>query len=147
MDRKELFLKYIDDELSEDDRQRVEELLNSDKEAQEQMEDLKSSRETLLSALDRLNPIDSVPIPDFKRPGNLRFYQSLPFRMAAAVAVLIGMAFILWEITSNDIEKEEDTRLVDITEIEQKYEDLDYYISPNRCWNQRKIPLIIIKIN
>ncbi|MCB2221007.1 MAG: hypothetical protein KQI35_11475 [Bacteroidetes bacterium] len=146
MDRKELFLKYIDDELSENERKAMDELLASDQQAREEMKDLKTARETMLLALEKLNPIDSVQIPDFKRQRTFNLFHSIPFRIAAAVVLLFGVAYALWMIGMNNTKKEDEVVMVDITDIQQEYEDLDCYISPNRCWHERKIPLIIIKI-
>lgn len=146
MDRKELFLKYIDDELSENERKAMDELLASDQQAREEMKDLKTARETMLLALEKLNPVDSVQIPDFKRYRISRHFLSTPLRIAAAVVILFGVALALWLADMNNTKKVSDAQLAASAEIQQNYEDLDCYISPNRCWHEREIPLIIIKI-
>ena len=66
MYREEQFLKYLDNELPPGGMAEVEKILASDPEARQQMETLKADRESLLSVLDGLNPIDDVNIPAFR---------------------------------------------------------------------------------
>jgi anti-sigma factor RsiW len=145
MDREILFLKYLDQELDPDERLAVEKLLAEDPGALEMYTVLKGEREAVLSALDGLNPVDDSEVPAFKRPGPAGFFHTPFFRYAAASVILVGLALALWLVRYNKL-GEEDSNQALVSELEKQEDALDCFISPNRCWSRREIPLIIIEI-
>ncbi len=145
MDRGILFLKYLDQELDPDERLAVEKLLAEDPGALEMYNVLKGERESVLLALDGLNPVDDAEVPVFIRPGPAAFIHMPFFRYAAAAVILIGLAFALWLVHHYNQGKEDEYQAT-VSELEKQEDALDCYISPNRCWNRREIPLIIIEI-
>jgi len=145
MYREEQFLRYLDDELPPAGRAEVEKILASDPEARAQMEALKAGRETLLSALAGLNPIENVNVPAFRRPGPFGSRMRSVLRYAAAAVLILAAGLTFW-LLDNRGETDGDEITLSIMETELREEALDCYISPNRCWNERKLPLIIIEI-
>ena len=145
MYREEQFLKYLDNELPSRGRAEVEKILASDPAARAQMETLKAGRETLLSALDSLNPIENVNVPPFRRPGPFGIRLRSVLRYAAAAVLIVGVGLTFWLLDKPGDTARDENKL-SMLETELREEALDCYISPNRCWNERKLPLIIIEI-
>ena len=146
MNREEHFLKYLDGELSEKEMLEVEQLLASDPESHQRMEKVRMNRHLLQDALDQLNPEETTRILPFKAPEKTNFTMKGLLRYAAAAVILIGLTTAAWLIlrpVNDTVDREVITAA---TETEPLYDDLDYYISPNRCWNERKLSIIIIEI-
>ncbi len=142
MNKIEAFLKYIDKELSDKEIQEVNHLLATDDDAKTLFDKIKQDRDNTLEILEQFNPKRAVEIPPFSKPApekNLRF-QFL--RVAALIVVLLGISISLLLLTDNG-KSNQDEVMVANTEQKIIYEELDYYISPNRCWNQRQMVWIV----
>jgi len=143
MDKKELFQKYIDSEISDEERLAVEQLLQTDPEAAIMYESLSSDRMEVLNTMEQLNP-DHIPLP----LQNFQIKQTKRnlWRIAALILLLIGISAILW-VSREDPEKIGGTEnIAEIIDEEIIKNNLDYYISPNRCWNNRELVWTINKI-
>ena len=145
MYREEQFLRYLDNELPPEDRAEVEQTLASDPAARQQMEILRSGRESLLSALDSLNPPGEVKVPAFRSPAPFGIRIRPRLRYAAAAVLLLAAGLTIWQLNHRRIDRQAEPGLTAL-EKELQEEALDCYISPNRCWNERKLPLIILEI-
>ena len=146
MDRQEQFLKYLDKELSPIERMEVDALMESDPRAREQMEAIRTLREQLFTALEGLNPVDDVEVPAFKKPGSSGIFTLQLLRYAASIALLAGLAVSFMVLVSRQ-GGDRDAQVTSPAIADVVQEDaLDCYISPNRCWNKRQLPLIIIEI-
>ena len=146
MDRETHFLKYLDKELTPEERVDVEKLLEHDAGARELYQRIERERNNVRNALDGLNPVDAVEIPAFIRPGSPVLSAGTFLRFAAVAVLFIGLAVTLWLLVYQG-PVEEDAGMKAMHEGELETDALDCYISPNRCWNRRQIPLIVIEIN
>jgi hypothetical protein len=99
-----------------------------------------------MTALDSLNPEVDSEVPPFNAPGRHIVLSSNLLRYAAAAILLIGVIMTFFLLNRASFEKDNQEVVNHYNELETTYEELDCYISPNRCWNERKIPLITIKI-
>jgi hypothetical protein len=148
MDNEIIFLKYLDDQLGESEAGEVEKMISNDQQQKEIFDAVKQKRQATLDALEALNPTEKVIVPDFKFPGKKS--KALTFwRYAAAVAILIALPASYWWFSN----KSQDELLVQQTEITRAEEmvsdteELDCYISPNRCWNHRQLVWTVIELN
>jgi anti-sigma factor RsiW len=142
----EILLKYLDDELTAEECKSLEQRLAVDASLRARLEEVKEKRMHVLTALDSLNPKTVSEVPPFKAPVRNPARSSNLIRYAAAAVVLIGVVITLWLVTTPSDKKDHAEVVTPIYAVETTYEDLDCFISPNRCWNERKIPLITIKI-
>jgi hypothetical protein len=151
MNKEELFLKYLDGQLTPEKKQEVEMMLAENEANNLLFEKVKAKKEYFISELDLLNPIEPVEIPTFDNPitkiptkkiDNIRLWH-----YAAIAAILIGIYFGLKQIPIN---REKSIANIDSEEIQISktiYKELDCYISPNRCWNQKQLAWTFLKIN
>jgi len=136
MDNRELFQKYLDNELPEMEKSFVEDLIKTNPEAKDLFNSLKRKQELLLNNLDFLNPKEINVPAEFHQP---RQINKIYWRIAASVIILLGITAILWFSKSNrEIRIEENTIAEEVIE-EIHSTELDYYISPNRCWRKREL--------
>lgn len=151
MNKEELFLKYIDDQLTSEEKNDVDVMLAENEANKLLFEKVKAKKEYLISELELLNPIESVEIPTFNNPidnnATRKIYKIMFWHYAAIAAALIGIYFGL-----NQLLIPED-KTMDIVTSEQVhisktiYKELDCYISPNRCWQQKQLAWTFIEIN
>jgi signal recognition particle subunit SEC65 len=152
MNKEVLFFKYLDSELGDDGARQVEKLIRENPEVNKVFEKVKEKRLLALDFLESLNPEEEVIVPQFKiiqEAKKRTFIMPIVWRYAAAVAFVIALSLSFWlfdidetvEIASNQNEI--------TTEIEPTYDtyELDEYISPNRCWNQRQLLWTVIELN
>lgn len=146
MQKVELFRKYIDNELSPTERAEVEKSLQDNQDDVVIFQSMQENRQFVLNSLEKLNPSEShspaIRPSILMRKRNRKLFWSI----AASVVVLMGMSFLIWlSLNSSDTSKDQN-QLVELIEQEVFYDELDYYISPNRCWNERETIMIIIEI-
>lgn len=146
MNREEQLLKYLDDELTESEVREVKELLAADPGASSILESVREKRRRTLSALSTLNPSDTRKVPAFSAAKSVVFPAYTIIRIAATVVILIGVSLALWLADRSGSSRQTEKMLAETLEMEPQNEDLDFIISPNRCWNERKLPVIIIEI-
>lgn len=149
MKNKELIIKYLDDELVQEDVELVKDLIKNDSNARKLFEEIKQKRESTLNALNLLNPQDKMIIPPFNMEKNKiekshRFSIIQRFwRYAALLIILLGSAAYLFFINKNNTVEQPETS--NNTNTELLDDNMDYYISPNRCWNKRQLVITISK--
>jgi anti-sigma factor RsiW len=146
-------LKYLDNELSVDERKAFEAKLLREPELKQKLEDIRAKRREALDAIGTLNPPSPVNIPDFgniQNPGKKRKMLSYRWlRATAAILILTAASIAYLLIPGNDPENTMTANNTELSMVEEpEYcSELDYYISPNRCWNRRELIWIEIKIN
>ena len=151
MTREELFLKYIDNELSEEKKLEVEQLISTDDSKKQLFKKVKAAREMIISAVDFLNPDEPVTIPAFNTnpatTSNRKAFQIKLWHYAALAAIIAGVYFG-YKILQNPKEIPIVENAPKVLEIPiSNNSELDCYISPNRCWNQKKLYWNSISIN
>ncbi len=151
MTKEELFLKYIDDQLTSEKKQVVEMMLAENETNKSLFEKVKAKKENVISELDLLNPFESVEIPTFGNPISKKVtrkvYKIRLWHYAAIAAVLTGIYFGFNQlfIPNNKTMKIATSEETQVSKT--KYKELDCYISPNRCWNQKQLAWTFLKIN
>lgn len=151
MNKEELFLKYLDDQLTAEEKSEVELMLAENDLDKHLFEKVKANKENVLNELDLMNPKKSIEIPTFINPNpnssTKKIFEIKLWQYAAIAAVLIGIYFGLSQL---QIPKETAVEII-LSEESQisktKYKELDCYISPNRCWKQKQLAWTFIKIN
>jgi hypothetical protein len=142
MDKEELFQSYLDNELAEEENQAVEELLKTNPEVNKLFQEMKTNRATILETLDLLNPT-TVEIPS-KIIHTKKSYKVF-WRIAAMIIILIGISAVLWLSNRNLEGFKADDVIAEEASGEIISNELDYYISPNRCWVNRELVWTIIE--
>jgi len=149
MENKELIIRYFDNELVQEDIKLVEDLITNDSNARKLFEEIKQNRESTLNALNLLNPLGEIIIPPFNWQAN-KIEKSSWFstihkfwRYAAIIIILLASTTYLFFINKNNTVKQPETS--NSTNTELLDENMDYYISPNRCWNKRQLVITISK--
>ncbi|MCD4664055.1 MAG: hypothetical protein K8R68_02215 [Bacteroidales bacterium] len=143
MTKEEFFLKYIDDQLTQEEKLEVELLLSENDSNKQLFEKVKATRDEIVNALDFLNPAESVTVPTFDT-SLVKSLEKKTFRIklwhyAAMAAIIAGIYFSL-----KLFKDKKDVPVVEVATDELEisktiYKELDCYISPNRCWNQKKL--------
>jgi len=150
MNKEELFLKYIDDQLTPEEKHKVESMLAGDETDRLLFEKVKTKKEDVLKELDFLNPNEPFEIPRFITPisksPTKNIYKLKLWHYAAIAAILIGIYFGINQITTKKDKTTVDLASTDEQTSKTKYKELDCYISPNRCWNQRQLVWTFIEI-
>jgi hypothetical protein len=150
MNNEVLFLKYLDRELGPEEAAQVKILIQENPEARKEFEVVKTKREIIIDALEKLNPEEEIIIPPFKtKPGKRLFFRPVVLRYTAVVAVLTALFLSFWLIeTDQPVETTLNQVAIPVGNDSTVYmEDLDCYISPNRCWNNRQMVWTIISLN
>lgn len=146
MNREEQILKYLDNELTEREVGEMKELLATDPEAQSILEAVREKRRQALAALSMLDPVEAHKVPEFDPREKSGFGVSGILRIAAAIVILVGVALALWLAGDTGHDQKADEMIAVSQEPDDQYDELDFLISPNRCWNERKLPIVIIEI-
>lgn len=146
MDHKDLIQKYIDQELSDKDRLIAEKLLQSDAEAYRLYRSLMTEREELLILLETLNPKEIQSPEAISFVSGNKISTRLFLRAAAAMIILAGLTFALYLGLGTSSDEDNKVETIDFVNEELWDDELDYYISPNRCVSERKLVWTIIEI-
>lgn len=125
---------YIDNEVSQEEREAFELHLEGCKECSGLYADAKEEVTQVKQALSLYElPYDEIPIPAFKQPKNKHTWLS-SFSAAACFALIIGTYFTL----NNNILK---SRQINQSELE--VEQMLYQCDPNKLWNDKQ-PVITV---
>jgi hypothetical protein len=156
MKHKAEFLKYLDKELSEEEMKSVEELLRNDQEQRKIFETIKAKRNKTLNLLDSLNPQDEIAIPSFKinkqplqnKAKKHLFLRPIFWRYAALILVLTTFIFGFWFIQHQTTNPQltENIETIKAEDQTNGFDELNYYISPNRSWNERELVWTVVEI-
>jgi len=145
------FLKYLDNELHGKGAEEIEKLIQSNPDMKAIFDELAKKKLQTLDALNSLNPEEPVRIPDFEPPGEnkemLRLLRSKILRYAAAIAILLALAlsYLLFTPEKSGINQVKTTALIKADTTSEEFEELNFYISPNRCWNKRELVWTILE--
>jgi len=149
------FLKYLDKELNRKETEEVEKLIRSSPEQKAIFDELAKKKQQTLESLNSLNPEEPVNIPDFKPPVQLNNKWTLKsgflslniWRYAAAIAILLGLAlsYMLFTPEKSGINEVKTTAINNVETTQDEFEDLNYYISPNRNWNKRELVWTVLE--
>ncbi len=147
------FLKYLDNEMTPEERRDFEKQIQRHPELQQKLEEVKQQRNLVFEGLTMLNPSEAIPEQDFEsflkpeqKPRKM-FYPI--FRIAAALILIITSVFSIIYFSAEKPDNQVAEARQPAIEDEQAIDscNIDYYISPNRCWNRRELIWIEIKIN
>lgn len=151
MDEHEI-LKYLDNELSIDERKAFEVKLLREPELKQKLEEVKQQRNLVFEGIAMLNPSEAIPEQDFEsfvKPEQKRRKMLYPIlRIAAAVILIVASVFSIIYFSAEKPADQVAESQQPAIEDEQATDscNIDYYISPNRCWNKRELVWIEIKI-
>ena len=142
----------MDHQLNEDEAREVEKIIGDSPDQKRIFEALKQKRQVTLDALEFLNPDEDIVVPAFEPPINKSakvYFKPIIWHYAAAAILLLLLPLSFWWYSAEDPELQlvEQIELVTIEESVINTEELDYYISPNRCWNQRQLLWTVIELN
>ena len=137
---------YLDGELQEHDKEKVEAMLHADPEARHMLNEVRAMKESTLKNLDQLNPQQEATLPGWTEPSHLTFTASrLPKKALRWVAILILplAVFLLFRELITPSEKEvfspdsssDDKELLLLPE----EDNIDFAISPNRSWSKKNM--------
>lgn len=151
MNKEELFLKYIDEQLSQEEKLQVELLLSKSDDNIILFEKIKAARNEVLKNLERLNPEEKVIVPPFENKlANSKKSKVIHFKLwhyAALAIILLGLYFGIKQLSNHEEDQIAEVVLEGVEESKTIYDELDCYISPNRCWNQKQLVWTFIEIN
>ena len=152
MNNEIVYLKFLDGQLSRDEAEHVENLIEENPDERKIFEEVKNKRQSTLDILEILNPVKEIIVPPFE-PENGRsnkFYLKLTvWRYAAAVLILIALPLSFWYINKNSTDQasHQPIEIVSVNTNSFDIEELNYYISPNRCWNRKQLVWTVIDLN
>lgn len=146
MDKEVLFLRYLDGELEGEELEMVKSLLEESYESRLLLERIRSTKEETLELIYQLNPKEDVTIPEWREP---QVTTVLPkrnienfWRWAAIIILPLAIFFILRETGGNRKRELQDSAALRNPEQESilpGQTNIDYAISPNRCWTQKQL--------
>ena len=149
---KQFILKYIDNELSNEERKAFEKELHREPELKRKLTEVRAKRREALEAVGMLNPTEPVEIPDFKFLQKVAKKRNLftlrRWRAAAAIFILAAASIAYFLIPGDETENNITAENYNAQNIEEAdyCSELDYYISPNRCWNRRELVWTMVKM-
>lgn len=150
MNKEELFLKYIDGQLTQEQKCEVELLLSEDKTSKQLFLKVEALRKETIKKLDLLNPKASIEIPPFNSPSDsVSTTKTIKFNIwhyAAMAAILGGVYFGIKQFSMNTNQTIVDNQQEEVLISKTIYKELDCYISPNRCWSQKQLNWTFIEI-
>jgi hypothetical protein len=154
MNKEESFLKYLDNQLTDIEKQELEKLIKCDNDAHQLFEEVKRRKADTLKYLEDLNPELPIEIPLLENligisesKGRLfSFHKNKLLPYAAGIVFLLGLSISLWLLTKNKTIINEN---LDAEKTLNSFEldELDYYISPNRCIQKHQLVLIFEDFN
>ncbi len=138
-------LKYLDNELSEKEKEAFEEQLRTNPALKRKHDEVEAKRQATYEAIGLLNPPEPVIVPDYenlKSPGKKRLL--FPFsrwRVAAAILILAVAAAGYFFLQHDEIQERAAATHHNMPFFEEvsSYSEIDFYISPNRCWHRRQL--------
>lgn len=156
MNNEILFLQYLDQQLTEKEVKEVEKILLENPGQREVFEAVREKRQTAIDALKSLNPEGLPVIPPVDliiskaktvKP-NRRFLSPQFLRYAAIFLVLVALPFGFYFLKNKKQSQNTYPEFSETTIQETTLNgNLDYYISPNRCWNERELVCTITELN
>jgi len=156
MNNEILFLHYLDQQLTEKEIKKVEKMLLENSSHRTLFETIRKKRQATLKALESLNPDDAVAIPPVEtiilkskpeRPIE-RFLWSPFLRYAAIILVLVALPLSIWLLKVKDQPQATSHAFPEKALSEPMLAgELDYYVSPNRCWNRRELVSTLTELN
>jgi hypothetical protein len=160
MDKRTLWMKYLDGELTHHEKMEAERLLESSPEARQLLEEIRSGKELLLEQLRQLNPEPDTIIPEWSAPEKAhlskeRIYNKI-FRWAAILAVPLALFFLVRELADRNMDIPGEKSMIESGQADEKDQQaipfnaetsLDYAISPNRSWMKKQMVSTEIIIN
>nr|NQU93400.1 hypothetical protein [Bacteroidota bacterium] len=155
MNNETRFLKYLDQQLTTKEMRAIEGDLMREPGLKILFEEVKKKRELILETMELLNPTENIPVPPFSAKYPKKGHQRAMFmplgikiwQYAAGIAILMALALSMWLL--NKDKHDNLTAALNPTATVTKFdiEELNNYISPNRCWNQRQLVWTIIENN
>jgi len=156
MNNEVLFLKYLDGQASAEEALMVEKILKENPGQREKFETMSKKRQETLEMLASLNPLESFAIPPVgsiisksisQKPKALPMWQVV-LRYAAAILVIVALPLSIW-LFDNKKQPQNTTPPIAGSTPQQTSgnDELDYYISPNRCWHQKQLICTVIELN
>lgn len=144
MNNRELFQKYLDNELSDKEKSGIMELLKTDPEAYCTFQSMNNTRTKVLETLDLLNPQHVEIPPRFIQP---KQFNKTTWSIAALIIILIGVSGILWISNRSSDNAIEEIVINEGMSEEAITSELDHYISPNRSWKKRELTWTFYEFN
>ncbi|MDD2632358.1 MAG: hypothetical protein RBR47_03540 [Bacteroidales bacterium] len=143
MHNETLFLKYLDKELTAKEAAQVEKLVSEDPAQKEIFDRVKTRRAKAIEALRLLNPEKAEAAPPFdhleiKPEKRIRFIPKY-WRYAAAIIVLAAAGLWLYFDKNENPVVTVQAEMPAVDNLPDQFEELNYYISPNRCWHNRQM--------
>ena len=156
MNNEVLFLKYLDGQLTTKEAVMVEKILKENPDQRRIFESIRKKRQEALDMLASLNPQESFAIPPVEsiisksKTKKIRVRPMWPvvLRYAAAILIIVALPLSFWLFDSK--KPQQNTKLpFSESTIKQTScnNELDYYISPNRCWHQKELICTVIELN
>ncbi len=137
-------LKYLDNELSDKEKEAFEEQLHSNPALKRKHDEVKSKRQVTRKAIGLLNPPEPVVVPDFDKmnfSGKKRLWSFYRWCIAAVILIFAvataGYFFLQHDGHEEHIAANHHTNL--FVEEAPSCSEIDFYISPNRCWHRRQL--------
>lgn len=156
MNNQVLFLKYLDGQASAEEASLVEKILKENPGQKKIFESVREKRQKSLDVFASLNPQESFAIPPVesiisksitKKPKALPMWQVV-LRYAAAILVVAALPLSFWLFDNKkplpDTSPSFEGSTINQTSCDN---ELDYYISPNRCWHQKQLICTVIDLN
>ncbi len=156
MNNEVLFLKYLDGQLTTKEAGTVEKILKENPDQRQIFESIRKKRQEALDMLASLNPQESFAIPpvesiisksNLKKP-KVRPLWPVVLRYAAAILIIVALPLSFW-LFDNKKPLPSTNPSFEGSTIKQTScnNELDYYISPNRCWHQKELICTVIELN
>jgi anti-sigma factor RsiW len=156
MNNEVLFLKYLDGQLTTKEAVMVEKILNENPDQRQIFESVRKKRHEALDLLASLNPQESFAMPTVEsiisksKTKKIRVHPmwQVVLRYAAAILIIVALPLSFWLF---DNKKPQQNTKLPFSESTIKQtscnNELDYYISPNRCWHQKELICTVIELN
>jgi len=156
MNNEVLFLKYLDGQLTTKEAVMVEKILNENPDQRQIFESVRKKRHEAINLLASLNPQESfaiLPVESIISKSKTKKIRVHPMwqvvlRYAAAILIIVALPLSFWLF---DNKKPQQNTKLPFSESTIKQtscnNELDYYISPNRCWHQKELICTVIELN